>query len=396
MDAEASAKIAELTQRLLDSEQKREAMDELLHQKEEQLARAERLVEAGRSAAEIAHRMSDVLMGVAGCSRVALDRLGPSSPASRLLEEITKATEEGALVAARIALLDEGTGDAPLARDAGVSPSRAPASVGGAPRPSRPRGGGTVLLVAAERIVRVALRAALEQGGYRVIDAGSAVEALRVARAFPGPIRALVTDARMSGESGLALAADVLAERADTRVVCMARAGEAATVAGAGAFVVLEKPFAPDALLAALGATRPGPPRPSADEPTGPPKGARVLLVEDEDTTRIALARLLGYRGHVVHAVKTVDEALVIAHEGGALDVLLTDLVLPSSEFNGDVLAHRVLEILPTIRVIAVSGFPRDVVRDRYDLPEGAEFMEKPLELELLERRLEGLRRSGP
>ena len=529
---DSSEQIASLEQRLADCEAKLRTADELLRQKEEQLVRAQRLIAVGRFAAEIAHHMNDVLMGVAGCSRVARELLGPSSPASRLIDEIRKATDEGAVVVRRIALLDARRASAPRALDLNAvvervapllrrvaghacavvvdpgpalfrafadeayveqilvnlviaarealpsggsiavrtrnvtrappsDPIHDPADVGehvlvevegvgatdraerraaavaepglwvvrsfveesggeielrgdagflvylrrapsGAPSVDAPRMSrlvdqgrrGTVLLVDDEPIVRVALRAALEQAGYRAIDAESATEALRVARAFPGPIHVLVTDVRMPGESGLALGAQLASERPGTRVVYMADWGDGAAVRDHGG-VMLEKPFAPDVLLGALDgllAQAEAAPAPRACAET---KGVAVLLVEDEDTTRTALAKLLRYRGHVVHAAKSVDEALAIVRDHRPLDVLLTDLVLPTSPENGDVLARRVLEILPAIRVIVVSGFPWDVVQQRYRLPEGAEFMEKPLELELLERRLEELRDGG-
>src|SRR5690606_29185584 len=67
-----------------------------LRRKEEQLRQAQRMETVGRLAAEVAHSINNVLMGVSGCGRVALLRMDPASPAYPFVEEIQKATAQGA------------------------------------------------------------------------------------------------------------------------------------------------------------------------------------------------------------------------------------------------------------------------------------------------------------
>ncbi len=78
---------------------------------------------------------------------------------------------------------------------------------------------GTVLFTEDESQVRALTRLQLERGGYRVLSAGSADEALRIARDYDGPIDALVTDIVMPGINGIELASRLSAEIPSLRVL---------------------------------------------------------------------------------------------------------------------------------------------------------------------------------
>lgn len=78
---------------------------------------------------------------------------------------------------------------------------------------------GTVLLVDDHPGARAAARAALEGGGFDVIEAASGDGAARLARAVPTAIDVLVTDLVLPGLGGRKLAAQLRAERPDLGVV---------------------------------------------------------------------------------------------------------------------------------------------------------------------------------
>ncbi|MEO8056359.1 MAG: ATP-binding protein [Acidobacteriota bacterium] len=119
--------------------------------------------------------------------------------------------------------------------------------------PVRRRGGETILLVEDEIAVRNLVRSALTTSGYAVLDAGSGEEAISAARAHGGPVHLLLTDVVMPGMNGRELAARVVVEHPETRVMFMsgytddviARHG----VLEAGTDF-LEKPFAPSQVAA--------------------------------------------------------------------------------------------------------------------------------------------------
>jgi CheY-like chemotaxis protein len=123
-----------------------------------------------------------------------------------------------------------------------------------------------VLVAEDEPAVRRTLCATLAALGYRVLSAADGEEALAVARAHAGELRALVTDVRMPRLGGPDLCARLRAERPGLATVFVTgHAGDAVARGVARDATVLHKPFTPrelaDALQAALDlAAAPQPP----------------------------------------------------------------------------------------------------------------------------------------
>lgn len=81
-------------------------------------------------------------------------------------------------------------------------------------------------------------------------------------------------------------------------------------------------------------------------------------------------------------------EALAVITQGGLVpDLLLTDLVMPG--MSGDVLAQRVRELLPDIRVLPMSGYIDEAMVQRGVLQAGAPFLQKPFTSEQLAATIE-------
>jgi signal transduction histidine kinase len=91
--------------------------------------------------------------------------------------------------------------------------------------------------------------------------------------------------------------------------------------------------------------------------PPGKVRKFRLLLVEDHDSTREVLGRILGRAGHKVYAVGTSHEALQIAASAGPFDAVISDLGLPDqSGFN----LMRTLKAKYRLPGIAISGYGMD------------------------------------
>ena len=89
----------------------------------------------------------------------------------------------------------------------------------------------------------------------------------------------------------------------------------------------------------------------------GDTRKLRLLLVEDHDSTREVLGRILGRAGHKVYAAATSHEALQIASSAGAFDVVISDLGLPDqSGFS----LMRTLKAKYNLPGIAISGYGMD------------------------------------
>ena len=111
-----------------------------------------------------------------------------------------------------------------------------------------------------------------------------------------------------------------------------------------------------------------------------------VLVVEDEEAVRRLTCRILSDHGYRVLSAADGPEALdVAALHPGPVDLLLTDIVLPS--MNGLDLSARMAAVRPGIRSLAISGYvAREVLED--GLPEGLAMLPKPFKRDALLARV--------
>jgi len=119
--------------------------------------------------------------------------------------------------------------------------------------PSVPVRGGsqTILLAEDDAAVRRLARDVLKSNGYTVLDAGDGDEALEIARRYPAPIHALVTDVVMPGLNGRDLALKLTADRPDVRVIYTSGYTENVMIRAGfeHGLTLLAKPFLPGDLL---------------------------------------------------------------------------------------------------------------------------------------------------
>ena len=124
----------------------------------------------------------------------------------------------------------------------------------GAPKPTAevPTGTETVLLTEDEQDVREIAKEFLESGGYKVVEAKDASDAIELARQHNGAIDLLVTDMVMPGMTGQELAVHLQREYPGLCVVFMSGYSEHAAMEMANAdptVRLLSKPFSRGALL---------------------------------------------------------------------------------------------------------------------------------------------------
>lgn len=118
--------------------------------------------------------------------------------------------------------------------------------------------GGRILLVEDQRDVRFLVRTILEQAGYTVMEAGDVDEAEKVWNREPEPLDLLLTDVVMPGRSGIELAAWVRQQKKNFPVLLMSgfvdqeSLGEEAEAVAARALPMIQKPFNPSDLVAAV------------------------------------------------------------------------------------------------------------------------------------------------
>jgi len=112
-----------------------------------------------------------------------------------------------------------------------------------------------------------------------------------------------------------------------------------------------------------------------------------ILLVEDEDGLRALNARGLSSRGYtVLEAANGVEAMEVIEKEGGHIDLVVSDVVMP--EMDGPTLLKEMRRNNPDLKMIFVSGYAEEAFQKNLppDGPDGPQyfFLAKPFTLKQL------------
>jgi CheY-like chemotaxis protein len=121
-------------------------------------------------------------------------------------------------------------------------------------------------------------------------------------------------------------------------------------------------------------------PKPLDPSPDRPPtrRFARLLVVDDEDPVRAVIARTLQAEGYDVLGARQGREALYYLDQiGGAVDAVLTDLVMPG--MGGHELTEELSRRYPKIPVIWMSGHPREIESRDGPVEKAHAFLQKPV-----------------
>jgi CheY-like chemotaxis protein len=129
----------------------------------------------------------------------------------------------------------------------------------------------------------------------------------------------------------------------------------------------------------ALDTKNPGAAAPSGHE--------TILLVEDETEVRKLIRLTLQAQGYTVLESTSAEGAVEMAQaHAGAIDVLLTDVVMPG--MSGRLVAERLQGLRPKLKVIYMSGYTDDaMVRHGIQQAE-ADFLQKPFRPDDLARKV--------
>jgi PAS domain S-box-containing protein len=122
---------------------------------------------------------------------------------------------------------------------------------------------------------------------------------------------------------------------------------ELSSVPGEGTRADLWLPLAPQTAASAPGRRH--------DEPIAPSRPLRILLVDDEELVRTGTAEMLRDLGHEPIEASGGQEALDQLAADDAIDVLLTDYMMP--RMDGGELARRVRELHPALPCVLVTGY---------------------------------------
>jgi len=114
----------------------------------------------------------------------------------------------------------------------------------------------------------------------------------------------------------------------------------------------------------------PAPSRPSAAERT-------ILVLDDEADVRKMVAAMLTGNGYKVLTAENGDNAIkAFKKSKQPIDLLLLDVVSPG--LSGPMVADRIAELQPGLRVLFMSGYGSTNVVQRYVVEKGYALLTKP------------------
>ena len=367
-------------------------------QLEDQLRQAQKMDAIGQLAGGIAHDFNNLLMVILGYSNFVAESLGESDPRVDSVLEISGAAERAAALTRQLLAfsrkevvrpqtidLNEAVPDllkllrrmlresiefdlelAPRVCSTNIDRSQLEqvivnlaVNAGDAML-----GGGTLRVTTEIRTVAeedARLRTGLVPGDYVVLsvtDTGEGMPPEVAARAFE-PF--FTTKPRGSGTGlGLATVYGIVTQAGGAIDLC--------SESGSGTTATVYLPAAAEEIDQTPEATAPG---------RSAPCVGTVLVVEDEDTVRTLVQRILERNGYRVLVAGSGMEALeTAALHHGEIEVVLTDVVMPG--MSGREFADQVNAATPGLKVVFMSGYPDEVAADLGVLGPETNYLQKP------------------
>ena len=137
----------------------------------------------------------------------------------------------------------------------------------------------------------------------------------------------------------------------------------------------------------------------AAQDSLGLPRADRgqetILLVEDETHLRQLVRQYLETQGYKVLEAEDGAAALqIVDGYKGTVDLLLSDVIMPG--MSGRELATRIIQLLPDVRVLYMSGYAENAVGADGTLDAGINLLQKPFSLPALKDRVREVLDSEP
>ena len=124
-------------------------------------------------------------------------------------------------------------------------------------------------------------------------------------------------------------------------------------------------------------------------------KGETVLVLEDDAMVRASVCKLLRRVGYNVIEAECAEHCCQLAAgHPGHIDLFLTDVVMP--DMNGKEVYQRLESTRKGLKVLYMSGYAADVIVHRGIVDKEVHFIQKPLSIETLSRKIRAILDSAP
>jgi len=107
-----------------------------------------------------------------------------------------------------------------------------------------------------------------------------------------------------------------------------------------------------------------------------PARPISALVVDDEGSVRKFVVRVLQEAGYTTWSASDGLEAIEVAAKIEALDILVTDVMMP--EMTGDELARRLRVERPSLKILYLTGFSDRLFKEKVTLWADEAFLDKP------------------
>jgi DNA-binding NtrC family response regulator len=120
-----------------------------------------------------------------------------------------------------------------------------------------------------------------------------------------------------------------------------------------------------------------------------------ILVVDDEADVRKLVGNLLIQFGYSAITADSGDNAMALYKKHNApIDLLITDVVSPG--MSGPMLADRLTELQPGLKVLYISGYDNTNVVRKFVIEKHHELLTKPFTAKQLEAKLAQMLQPAP
>ena len=119
-----------------------------------------------------------------------------------------------------------------------------------------------------------------------------------------------------------------------------------------------------------------------------------ILVVEDDPAVRVVAVRMLESLGYQVQQAEDAKTALAILLEGGEIDLLFTDLIMPNG-MGGQDLLRKAREQRPGLKGLFASGYSENFIKGPGEADQDAPLLNKPYRKQKLAAAIRGVLDGG-
>ena len=119
-----------------------------------------------------------------------------------------------------------------------------------------------------------------------------------------------------------------------------------------------------------------------------------ILVVDDEPEVRKLVSAMVSQFGYTVMTADSGEHAIILyRNHKGPIDLLITDVIAPG--MSGPMLADKLTELQPDLKVLYISGYDNTHVVQKYVVEKGHALLTKPFTVDDMKDKVRGMLTSA-